>query len=73
MFLAEDSASPPRGNTAATTNDKRIKPWFNASISAGAVTGGSVIADPGAWVSGTIPIDNVGGQLQRLQIRGYRD
>jgi hypothetical protein len=52
-----------RGNTGATTNDKRIKLWFNASISAGAVTGGSVIADPDAWVSGTIPNHNVGWQL----------
>jgi len=52
-----------QGNTGATTNDKRIKLWFNASISAGAVTGGSVIADTGAWVSGTIPNHNVGWQL----------
>jgi hypothetical protein len=27
------------------------------------VTGGSVIADTGSWVSGTIPNDNVGWQL----------
>jgi hypothetical protein len=52
-----------QGNTGATTNDKRIKLWFDASISAGAVTGGSVIADTGAWVSGTIPNHNVGWQL----------
>ena len=52
-----------RGNTGATTNDKRIKLWFNASISAGAVTGGSVIADTGSCVSGTIPNHNVGWQL----------
>src|SRR5208282_182288 len=52
-----------QGNTGATTNDKRIKLWFNASISAGVVTSGSVIADTGAWVSGTIPNHNVGWQL----------
>jgi hypothetical protein len=35
-----------QGSTGATTNNKRIKIWFNATISAGAaVTGGSVIAD----------------------------
>jgi hypothetical protein len=52
-----------QGNTGPTTNDKRIKLWFNASISAGVVTSGSVIADTGAWVSGTIPNHNVGWQL----------
>ena len=52
-----------QGNTAAATNDKRIKLWFNATISAGVVTGGSVIADTGPWVSGTIPNHNVGWQL----------
>jgi hypothetical protein len=52
-----------QGNTGATTNDKRIKLWFNATISAGVVTGGSVIADTGPWVSGTIPNGNVGWQL----------
>jgi hypothetical protein len=52
-----------QGNTGATTNDKRIKLWFNATISAGVVTGGSVIADTGPWVSGTIPNSNVGWQL----------
>ena len=38
-----------QGSTGATTNDKRIKLWFNAAISAGVVTGASVIADTGAW------------------------
>lgn len=52
-----------QGNTGATTNDKRIKLWCNATISAGVVTGGSVIADTGPWVSGTIPNNNVGWQL----------
>lgn len=52
-----------QGSTGATTNDKRIKLWFNAAISAGVVTGGSVIADTGAWVNGTTPNSNVGWQL----------
>jgi hypothetical protein len=52
-----------QGSTGATTNDKRLKLWFNATISAGIVTGGSVIADTGPWVSGTIPNNNVGWQL----------
>jgi hypothetical protein len=52
-----------QGSTGATTNDKRLKLWFNATISAGMVTGGSVIADTGPWVSGTIPNNNVGWQL----------
>lgn len=52
-----------QGNTGSTANDRRIKLWFNATISAGAVTGGSVIADTGAWVSGTIPNYNVGWRL----------
>jgi hypothetical protein len=52
-----------QGSTGATTNDKRLKLWFNATISAGIVTGGSVIADTGPWVSGAIPNNNVGWQL----------
>jgi hypothetical protein len=52
-----------QGNTGATTNNKRIKLWFNASISSGVVTGGSVIADTGAWINGTTPNNNVGWQL----------
>jgi hypothetical protein len=52
-----------QGSTGPTTNNKRVKLWFNATISAGVVTGGSVIADTGPWVSGTIPNNNVGWQL----------
>jgi hypothetical protein len=52
-----------QGNTGATTNDKRIKLWCNGTIAAGVVTGGSVIADTGPWVNGTIPNNNVGWQL----------
>jgi hypothetical protein len=52
-----------QGNTGATTNNKRIKLWFNASMSAGVVTGGSVIADTGPWINGTTPNNNVGWQL----------
>ena len=52
-----------QGNTGATANDRRIKLWVNATISAGAVDGGSVIADTGPWVSGTMPNNNVGWQL----------
>jgi hypothetical protein len=52
-----------QGSTGATTNDKRLKLWFDATIAAGVVTGGSVIADTGPWVNGTIPSNNVGWQL----------
>jgi hypothetical protein len=52
-----------QGSTGPTTNNKRVKLWFNATISAGVVTGGSVIADTGPWVSGTIANNNVGWQL----------
>jgi hypothetical protein len=52
-----------QGSTGPTTNNKRVKLWFNATISAGVVTGGSVIADTGPWVNGTIPNNNVGWQL----------
>jgi len=52
-----------QGRTGATANNKRVKLWFNAAISAGVVTGGSVIADTGPWVNGTIPNNNVGWQL----------
>jgi len=52
-----------QGRTGATTNDKRVKLWCNATISAGVVTGGNVIADTGPWVNGTIPNNYVGWQL----------
>ena len=52
-----------QGSTGATTNDKRIKLWFDAVISGGAVIGGSVIADTGPWVNGTVPNNSVGWQL----------
>ena len=52
-----------QGTTGATTNDKRVKLWCNATISVGVVTGGNVIADTGPWVNGTIPNSNVGWQL----------
>jgi len=62
MFLAEDSASPP-GQPWSYNERQAHQAVVHASISAGAVTGGSVIADPDAWVSGTIPNHNVGWQL----------
>ena len=52
-----------QGSTGPTTNNKRVKLWFNATISGAAVTGGSVIADTGPWVNGTTPNNNVGWQL----------
>ena len=52
-----------QGNTGATTNDKRVKLWFNVTISSEVVTGGSVIADTGPWITGTIPNNNVAWQL----------
>jgi hypothetical protein len=52
-----------QGNTAPTTNNKRVKLWFNATISGSIVTAGSVIADSGPWVNGTIPNSNAGWQL----------
>lgn len=52
-----------QGSTGPTANNKRIKLWFNATISGGAVSGGSVIADTGLWVNGTTPNNNVGWQL----------
>jgi hypothetical protein len=52
-----------QGRSGATANDKRVKLWFNAMISGGVVTGGSVIADSGPWVTGAIPNNNVGWQL----------
>jgi hypothetical protein len=51
------------GTTAQTNNDKRVKLWFNATIAAGIVTGGSVIADTGPWTNGTVPNNKVGWQL----------
>ena len=52
-----------QGSTGPTTNNKRVKLWFNATVSAGVVTGGSVIADTGPWVNSTTPNNNVGWQL----------
>ena len=52
-----------QGKTGATANSKRVKLWFNATISGGAVTAGTVIADTGAWVNATTPNNNVGWQL----------
>jgi hypothetical protein len=40
-----------------------VKLWFNATIAAGIVTGGSVIADTGPWTNGTVPNNKVGWQL----------
>ena len=63
MSLAAGFASPLRGGTGPTTNDKRVKLWFNATISGASVTGGTVIADTGPWVNGSVPNNNVGWQL----------
>jgi hypothetical protein len=52
-----------QGGTGPTTNDKRVKLWFDATISGSSVTGGSVIADTGPWVNGTIANNSVGWQL----------
>jgi hypothetical protein len=52
-----------RGVTGPTSNDKRVKLWFDAKISAGAVIGGSIIADTGAWVNTLTPNNNVGWEL----------
>jgi hypothetical protein len=52
-----------RGTTAPTSNDKRVKLWFDAKISAGVVVDGSVIADSGPWVNTLMPNNNVGWQL----------
>jgi hypothetical protein len=46
--------------TGPTSNDKRIKLWFDAKISAGVFIGGSVIADTGAWVDTMTLNNNVG-------------
>ena len=52
-----------QGGTGPTTNNKRVKLWFNATISGSSVTAGTVIADTGPWVNGTMPNNNVGWQL----------
>ena len=52
-----------QGGTGPTTNNKRVTLWFNATISGASVTGGSVIADTGSWVNGTIRNNSVGWQL----------
>jgi hypothetical protein len=52
-----------QGMTGPTSHDKRVKLWFDATISAGVVTDGSVIADSGAWVEAAAPNNNVGWQL----------
>jgi len=52
-----------QGSTGPTTNDKRVKLWFDATISAGVVTGGTVIADTGAWANAMTPNNDVGWQL----------
>jgi hypothetical protein len=52
-----------QGMTGPTSNDKRVKLWFNATISAGMVTDGSVIADSGTWVDATTPNNAIGWQL----------
>jgi hypothetical protein len=61
------------GQTAATTNNKRVKLWFNATFSGGTltagvqvggtVTAGTVVADTGNWVNATTPNSNVGWNL----------
>jgi hypothetical protein len=58
-----------QGSTGTTTNNKRVKLWFNATISAGVVTGGSVIADTGPWVNATAPNNNVGWQLMAIVVK----
>jgi len=52
-----------QGNTGPTANDKRVKLWFDAAISDGVVSGGTVVADSGGWVNGTTPNNSVGWQL----------
>ena len=52
-----------QGGTGLTTSNKRVKLWFNATISGSMVTAGDVIADTGPWVNGTVPNNNVGWQL----------
>ena len=52
------------GKTGATTNNKRVKLWINATIVTGVVTAGTVIADSGAWVNGTTPNNAVGWKLK---------
>jgi hypothetical protein len=52
-----------QGSTGPTTNSKRVRLWFDATISSGVVTGGSIIADSGAWVNGATSNNNVGWQL----------
>ena len=52
-----------QGGTGPTANNKRVKLWFNATISGASVTAGTVIADTGPWLNGTIPNNNVGWQL----------
>jgi hypothetical protein len=58
-----------QGTTGQTNNNKRVKLWFNATISAGKVIGGGVIADTGAWTNGTVPNNNVGWQLMANVIK----
>ena len=52
-----------QGGTGPTANNKRVKLWFNATISGASVTAGTVIADTGPWLNGMIPNNNVGWQL----------
>jgi hypothetical protein len=52
-----------QGSTGPTTNNKRVKLWFNATISGGTVGTGTVIADTGAWTNPPTPNNNVGWQL----------
>jgi hypothetical protein len=52
-----------QGMTGPTNNDKRLKLWFNATIIAGVVIDGSVIADSGAWINSAAPNNNIGWQL----------
>src|ERR1700761_6699254 len=52
--------------TGATTNNKRAKILWGctSAVAGGAVVGGTVIADTGAWVNGTTPNSAAGWQLQ---------
>ena len=52
-----------KGRTGPTSNDKRVKLWFDAKIFDGVVIDGSVIADSGAWLDAITPNNNVGWQL----------
>ena len=61
------------GQTGSTTNNKRVKIFFGCTFTGGTLvngiqtggtaSGGSVVADTGAWVNGTTANNNVGWNL----------